>query len=87
MKMQGGSGLPLNTSMEGTIRMEQLNMVVLRGSYRMSQLTCGRIQMSGLHMLRYGTFRDGGICRIRLLKVESSRWLKMEDLNLSMVAG
>ena len=87
MKMQGGSGLQLNTSMEATIRMEQLNMVVLRGSFPMSLLTCGRIQMSGLLMLRYGTFKDGGICRIRRLKVESSRWLKMEGLNLLMVGG
>jgi len=67
--------------------MEQLNMEVSRGYFRMSQPICGRIQMSGSHMLRYGTFRGGGTCRTRPLKVESSRWLKMEDLNLSMVVG
>ena len=47
----------------------------------------GITQLRDLLMLRYGSFKGGGICKTILLRRESNKWFKREDSNSLTVVG
>jgi hypothetical protein len=85
--MQAGEGLLSSTSMEACIQTALGTTEEFMVFCLMSPTIFGITLLRDLLMLRYGSSRDGGTCKLMSLRRGSNRWLLREDSNLSTEVG
>jgi hypothetical protein len=85
--MQVGEEQPLSTSMGISFQTVLGKMEVYMVFCLMLLSIFGITQLRDSLMLRYGSFRGGGICKTISLRQGSNRWFRREDSNSSTVVG